>query len=59
MKRGLSQTGLRTTTILVSMVVGVVAIILCCCILLFLDHYRSATVQNAPHQQRSGSVPGL
>ena len=47
MKRGLSQTGLRTTTILVSMVVGVVAIILCCCILLFLDHYRSATVQNA------------
>ena len=24
-----------------------VAIILCCCILLFLDHYRSATVQNA------------
>ena len=47
MKRSLSQTGLRTTTILVSMVVGVVAIILCCCILLFLDHYRSATVQNA------------
>ena len=39
--------GPRTTTILVSMVVGVVAIILCCCIVLFLDRYRSAMVQNA------------
>ena len=44
--------GPRTTTILVSMVVGVVAIILCCCIVLFLDRYRSAMVQNA----RTGSA---
>ena len=44
--------GSRTTTILVSMVVGVVAIILCCCIVLFLDRYRSAMVQNA----RTGSA---
>ena len=47
MKGGASRTGLRTTTILVSMVVGVVAIILCCCIILFLDRYRSAMVQSA------------
>jgi len=39
--------GLRTATILVSMVVGVVAIILCCCILLFLNRYRSAMVRSA------------
>ena len=44
--------GPRTTTILVSMVVGVVAIILCCCIVLFLDRYRSAMVQNV----RTGSA---
>ena len=44
--------GPRTTTILVSMVVGVVAIILCCCIVLFLDRYRSAMVQSA----RTGSA---
>ena len=44
--------GPRTTTILVSMVVGVVAIILCCCIVLFLDRYRSAMVQTA----RTGSA---
>ena len=42
-----TRTGLRTTTILVSMVVGVVAIILCCCIGLFLNRYRSAMVQSA------------
>ena len=47
MKRGVSRKGLRITTILVSMVVGVVAIILCCSILLFLDRYRSAMVQSA------------
>ena len=47
MKGGASRTGLRTTTILVSMVVGVVAIILFCCIILFLDRYRSAMVQSA------------
>lgn len=41
------RTGLRITTILVTMVVGVVAVILCCCIFLFLDRYRSAMVQNA------------
>ena len=47
MKEEPSRTGLRTTTILVSMVVGVVAIILCCCIILFLNRYRSAMVQSA------------
>ena len=47
MKRDTSRPGPRTTTILVSMVVGVVAIILCCCIILFLDGYRSAMVQSA------------
>ncbi len=52
MKRDSSRPGPRTTTILVSMVVGVVAIILCCCIVLFLDRYRSAMVQNA----RTGSA---
>lgn len=41
------RTGLRITTILVTMVVGTVAIILLCCILLFLDRYRSAMVQSA------------
>lgn len=39
--------GLRTTTILVSMVTGVVAIILCCCVLLFPSRYRGIMVQNA------------
>ena len=47
MKRGVSRSGVRITTILVAMVVGVVAIILCCCILLFLNRYRSAMVQSA------------
>ena len=47
MKDGVSRTGLRITTILVSMVVSVVAVILCCCILLFLNRYRSAMVQSA------------
>ena len=47
MKGGISRTGLRTTTILVSVVVGIVAVILCCCILLFLDRYRNAMVQSA------------
>ena len=42
-----TRTGLRITTILVSMVVGVVAVILVVCIALFLDRYRSAIVQNA------------
>ncbi len=41
------QTGLRITTILVTMVVGVVAIILLCFIVLFLDRYRNAMVQSA------------
>ena len=45
--RGTARKGLRITTILVAMVVGVVAVILCCCILLFLDRYRDAMVQNA------------
>ena len=47
MKNGFSRTGLRITTILVSMVVGVVAIILCCCMLFFLNRYRSTMVQGA------------
>ena len=47
MKGGISRTGLRITTILVSVVVGIVAVILCCCILLFLDRYRNAMVQSA------------
>ncbi|WP_328740380.1 sensor histidine kinase [Gemmiger gallinarum] len=47
MKNRCPHTGLRITTILVSMVVGVVAVILCCCIFLFLDRYRSAMVQSA------------
>lgn len=47
MKRTGGRRGLRITTILVSMVVGVVAVILCCCILLFLDRYRNAMVQSA------------
>lgn len=46
-ERGIARKGLRITTILVAMVVGVVAIILCCCILLFLDRYRDAMIQNA------------
>lgn len=47
MKQGAARTRLRTTTILVSMVVGVVAIMLFCCITIFLDRYRSAMVQSA------------
>ena len=47
MKDGISRTGLRITTILVSMVLSVAAVILCCCILLFLNRYRSAMVQSA------------
>lgn len=47
MKRCASPRGLRTTTILVFMVVGVVSIILGCCIGLFLGRYRSAMVQSA------------
>ncbi len=47
MRTGLCRTGLRITTILVSMVVGMAAIILCCCIVLFLDRYRSAMVESA------------
>lgn len=47
MRCGASRRGLRTTTILVSMVTGVVAIILCCCVFLFPYRYRSVMVQNA------------
>ncbi len=50
-----SRKGLRTTTILVAMVVGVVSIILCCCIVLFLNRYRSAMVDNA----RTGSAQAV
>ena len=47
MKQRAPYTGLRITTILVSMVVSVVTIILCCCVFVFLDRYRSAMVQSA------------
>ena len=47
MKEKTARTGPRTTTILVSMVVGIVTVILCCCIGLFLDRYRSAMVHSA------------
>ena len=47
MKQRVPHTGLRITTILVSMVVSVVTIILCCCVFVFLDRYRSAMVQSA------------
>lgn len=47
MKHGVARGGVRITTILVAMVVGVVAVILCCCIFLFLDRYRNAMVQSA------------
>lgn len=47
MRGRLSQTGLRITTILVVMVVGVVSIILGCFIALFLTQYRSSMVQSA------------
>lgn len=47
LKDRVSRTGLRITTIQVSMVLGVVAVILCCSILLFLNRYRNAMVQSA------------
>lgn len=47
MKDRVPRTGLRITSILVTMVVGTVAIILVCYIFLFLDRYRSAMVQSA------------
>mgnify|MGYP000941766116 CR=1 FL=1 len=46
-ERAPRTTGLRITSILVTMVVGTVAVILICCIALFLDRYRSAMVQSA------------
>ena len=47
MSRPARGAGVRITSILVSMVVGVVAVILLLCIALFLDRYRRAIVQNA------------
>ena len=47
MSRPARGEGVRITSILVSMVVGVVAVILLLCIALFLDRYRRAIVQNA------------
>lgn len=47
MKQRVPRTGLRITTILVSMVVSVVTIILCCCVFVFLHRYRVAMVQSA------------
>ena len=47
MSRPARGAGVRITSILVSMVVGVVAVVLLLCIALFLDRYRRAIVQNA------------
>ncbi len=47
MKEKVTRTGLRITTILVTMVVGVVAIILCCFIILFMNRYWNSMVQSA------------
>ena len=47
MRTGASRGGLRTTTILVFMVVGVVFVILGCCVGLFLGRYRDAMIQSA------------
>ena len=47
MRTGASRGGLRTTTILVFMVVGVVFVILSCCVGLFLGRYRGAMIQSA------------
>ncbi len=47
MSGGVSRTGMKITTILVTMVVAVVAVILCCCILIFLSLYRSAMIRTA------------
>ena len=41
------HTGLRVTTILVSMVVGIVAIILCCLTVLLMNRYRDSVLQGA------------
>ena len=41
------HTGLRITTILVSMVVGIVAIILCCLTVLFMNRYWDSVLQGA------------
>ena len=46
-RRNSARPGLRITTILVAMVVGVVSVVLCCCIALFLERYHSAMVQSA------------
>ena len=47
MRDGASSKGPRTTTILLTMVVGVMTVILCCCIFVFLNRYRSALVRSA------------
>ena len=47
MSGGASPKGLRTTTILVFMVVGVVSVILSFCILLFPYRYRGVMIQSA------------
>lgn len=46
-KSKFSHTGLRITTILVSMVVGIVAIVLCCLTALFLIQYRNSIMLGA------------
>lgn len=46
-KSRFSHTGLRITTILVSMVVGIVAIVLCCLTALFLIQYRNSIMLGA------------
>ncbi len=47
MRDGTSSKGPRTTTILLTMVVGVMTVILCFCIFVFLNRYRSALVRSA------------
>ena len=47
------HTGLRVTTILVSMVVGIVAIILCCLTVLFMNRYRDSVLQGDVYKRQS------
>ena len=46
-KERIYRTGLRVTTILVFMVVGIVAVTLCCLISLFMNRYWNSVMQGA------------
>ena len=59
MSRPARGAGVRITSILVSMVVGVVAVILLLCIALFLDRYPPRHCAERPHQQRAGGFAGV